>query len=199
MIDFKNAKKFKSNSFDERYDTYIRHVLSNLEIEGLCLEFGVSSAETTKKYVEMLPEKYKPMYGFDWFKGLPEKWMGHGVGAFSNDGKIPKVDGCVMVNGLFEDTLPNFIELNDKPISLLIVDCDLYSSTKTIFDYCDKNISVGTVIIFDEIHNGDGINYEWMEHEYKAFIEFVERNNVEFEWIAYVENGEQASCKITKK
>ena len=47
---------------------------------------------------------------------------------------------------------------------------------------------------FDELigHNA------WEEHEYKAFMEFVEENDVEYEWIGYVANAGQAACKIKK-
>jgi hypothetical protein len=47
---------------------------------------------------------------------------------------------------------------------------------------------------FDEL-----IGYNaWEEHEYKAFMEFVEENDVEYEWIGYVANAGQAACKIKK-
>ena len=33
-------------------------------------------------------------------------------------------------------------------------------------------------------------------HEFKAFIEFVEKYDVEYEWVAYVANASQIACKI---
>ena len=37
-----------------------------------------------------------------------------------------------MVAGLFEDELPGFLARNEEQIAFLHVDCDLYSSTKTV-------------------------------------------------------------------
>jgi hypothetical protein len=198
MINFNGSKPFGCSSFDDRFNTYIRFVLDHAKIDGMWLEFGVATGATTEKYVTVIPEKNKPLYGFDSFQGLPEKWMNHNLGSFSTGGKVPEIRGAEMIVGLFNETLPKFIEDHQEEISVLIVDCDLYSSTKTIFDNCKSKIVPGTVIIFDEIHNGDGINHDWENHEYKAFMEFVEEMNVEFRWIAHVPNGEQASCIVTK-
>ena len=193
-INFGDAKKFSPSSFEERYNYYIKYTLTKAKIDGLWLEFGVATAQTTKKYVEFMPENNKPIYGFDSFLGLPENWAGHGKGAFSTKGQIPTVDGAKMIDGWFDNTLPKFMSENNKDISVLIVDCDVYSSTKTIFENCKNNIVEGTVIIFDEVHNYN----DWENHEYKAFMEFLEDKKAEFEWIGYVDNGEQASCIITK-
>jgi hypothetical protein len=114
------------------------------------------------------------------------------------DGQIPKIKGAEMIVGLFEDSLPGFVKDKISNIAVLIVDCDLYSSTKTIFDYVKDYIVEGTIIIFDEIHNGSGIYKQWAEHEYKAFSELIIENNLNYKWIAYEKFGEQASLMITK-
>ena len=54
-------------------------------------------------------------------------------------------------------------------IGLLHIDCDLYSSTKTVFDHFREYIHPGTVIVFDELLNF--IDYE--KHEIKALYEEV--------------------------
>ena len=198
MIDFGKAKSFYSFNFERRYSEYVKYVVNFAKVQGLWLEFGIASGETTRKYVSMMPNECKPLYGFDSFEGIPEDWASHKKGSFSSHGIVPFIDGAEMIVGLFDGTLPKFISNTEKNISVLIVDCDLYSSTKTIFDNCKEKIIPGTVIIFDELHNGDGIYPEWTEHEYKAFMEFVKENNIEFEWLAYVENGEQAACIIKK-
>jgi hypothetical protein len=197
-IDFGDARVFASNSFEERYNSYINYVLSFAQSEGIWLEFGVSTGETTKKYVEFMDESQKPLYGFDSFFGLPEKWAKHGVGKFSMNGQIPKINGAEMIVGLFEDSLPGFVKDKISNIAVLIVDCDLYSSTKTIFNYVKDYLVEGTIIIFDEIHNGSGIYKQWTEHEYKAFNELIIEKNLNYKWIAYEKFGEQASLMITK-
>jgi hypothetical protein len=196
-LNFGEGKSFTSWEFNHRHDTYGRYCIEQSKINGLWLEFGVATGATTKKFVQMMPEIDRPLYGFDSFMGLPETWdalIFHQVGAFSTNGVVPEIKGAEMVIGLFNDTLPNFITNTDKNIAVLIIDCDIYSSTKTIFDNCKNKIVPGTIILFDELFNYP----EWKNHEYKAFIEFVEECGVEYEWVAYVENSHQACCKITK-
>jgi hypothetical protein len=87
-----------------------------------------------------------------------------------------------LYKGWFDDTLPVWIEQNnDRPISLLRVDCDIYSSTKTIFSVLKPLIQSGTWIVFDELIGYRG----WKDHEYKAFMEFIEETNFKYEYIAY--------------
>ena len=58
-------------------------------------------------------------------------------------------------------------------------DCDLYSSTKTVFDNIYDRIVPNTVIQFDEYYNYPG----WRNHEFKAFQEFCKKYSVEYEYI----------------
>jgi hypothetical protein len=107
---------------------------------------------------------------------------------------IPRVNSNVILHkGLFEESIPDFLkEYNPISISFLHIDCDLYSSTKTIFDFLGDFIKAGTVIIFDEL-----ICYHaWREHEYKAWMEFVKRNVVTFHYTAF--SGMRAGLIIDK-
>jgi predicted O-methyltransferase YrrM len=195
MIDFKEAKEFMCPNFESRYNEYIRYCLSQVKNNGLWLEFGVCKGQSTQKIVSMMPDEYKPLYGFDSFEGLPEDWWGfHKKGAFNVNGKVPIIEGVEMVKGWFRDTLPSFLSTHKDDISLLIVDCDIYSSTKDIFDNCGNRIKRGTIIMFDEYYN----YADWDKHEHKAFMEFVERYDVKYEWVARVTNGEQCACRITE-
>ncbi len=60
-----------------------------------------------------------------------------------------------LIEGLFEKTIDNFLIQNtdQKKISLPHVDCDLYFSTKTIFDKLGFLVKKDTIIIFDEYFN----------------------------------------------
>ena len=60
------------------------------------------------------------------------------------------------------------------------VDCDLYSSTKDIFDHVSDRIVPGTVIIFDEYVGIRG----WQDYEYKAFQEAAAAFKWSFEYLA---------------
>lgn len=157
------------------------NIISNSK-ESLLMEFGVFQGNTINYIAEKVKDK---VYGFDSFEGLPEKWDRPGAmydkGAFSNNGNFPNVlSNVVLIKGWFSDTLPRFILSNNSPIKFIHVDCDIYSSTKTIFDLLENNIENNCVIVFDEL-----INYQGFEGdgELKAFYEFVTKNKIDFEYI----------------
>jgi hypothetical protein len=144
----------------------------------LWIEFGVFRGHTIN-YISS--HTSGPVYGFDSFEGLPEKWRdGFEKGAFNNDGNLPAVnENVTLIKGWFNETLDDFLKEHPEPISFIHIDCDLYSSTKYIFDTLSKRIMDGCIIVFDELVNYDG--YE--KGELKAFSEFVKKNNVSYEWI----------------
>lgn len=85
-----------------------------------------------------------------------------------------------------------FIAENHEDCSFIHVDCDLYSSTKTIFHYLNDKIKKDTIIVFDEFFNYHG----WKEGEYKAFMEFIHSSNLNYEYIGYCRYEEQVAIKI---
>jgi hypothetical protein len=177
-VKFYNEHMNNSQIFLEK-ELMINFELKNITKEGLYLEFGVAKAHTTN----YLANKIKPIviHGFDSFRGFPEYFDGTGEEYHDYDGKPPKVKKNVILhNGFFKDTLPVFSKNNDQEIAYLNIDCDLYSSTKTVFDYLGNKIQKGTIIHFDEYLNFP----DWRNHEYKVWKEFVEENNVEFEYLA---------------
>lgn len=150
-------------------------------IQGLFLEFGVFKGGTINFFSEILPDQ--KFYGFDSFEGLPSDWQGTAgkKGTFSLKKDLPYVNKNVeLIAGWFEETLPAFLEKNKENVAFLHIDCDLYSSTKTILDNLSSRIQPGTIILFDEYFNYPN----WQEHEYKAFQEFVRDNNIKYEYIA---------------
>jgi len=66
-------------------------------------------------------------------------------------------------------------------ISLLSVDCDIYSSTVDIFNSVGHLLDHGSYVIFDELIGCRG----WRDHEYKAFLEFIEQTHYEYEYLSY--------------
>ena len=112
-----------------------------------------------------------PIYGFDSFEGLPDAWIpGFPKGYFNMDGKLPPVaPNVVLVKGWFDETLPPFVQQHPEPVSYLHIDCDMYESTKTVFQNLAPRIVPGTVIVFDELVNYPG----YQDHELKAFYEFL--------------------------
>ena len=167
-----------------------RAALEQRGVAGLVMEFGVASGKSVNFLAKQLPGQ--TVHGFDSFEGLPEDWLRtYRRGHFAQP--LPKVEPNVeLVVGWFEDTLPGFLRDHPEPVSYLHVDCDLYSSTKTIFDHLGDRIRAGTVIVFDEYFNYPS----WREHEHKAFTEFVERRKVRFHFLGAVRSGVQAAVVI---
>ncbi len=170
----------------------ISYALSKVEKPGLYLEFGVYQGKSINFIADI--KKNDTIYGFDSFEGLPEDWTSdYPKGHFELD-KLPQVRQNVkLIKGYFEDTLPKFIkERGDFDCAFINIDCDLYSSTKTIIDCLKSHISSGTVIEFDEYFNYPN----WQEHEYKAFMEFIEETNLKFEYLGYVHDREKVAIRI---
>jgi hypothetical protein len=165
--------------------------LNSVKIKGLYLEFGVYKGQTINYISKNINST---IYGFDSFEGLPESWRdGFPKNYFKID-NIPKVNSNVkLIKGLFDQSLPLFASehLNDK-IAYLHIDCDLYSSTKSIFKYLGHKIISGTVIVFDEY-----FNYPyWQENEFKAFQEFIFENKLKYQYITYNNMHEQVAVII---
>jgi len=148
--------------------------------DTLWLEFGVASGNTINYISKFTNDK---VYGFDSFKGLPEKWRdGFDKGAFTRDGQLPKVNNnVVLIKGWFQDTLIDFIKNQNKKVSFIHMDADLYSSTKYILDILIDYIDEDCIIVFDELLNYDG--FDGNSGELRAFYEFTKENKVDYEWI----------------
>lgn len=153
-----------------------------MQLDGHILDLGVYKGDSTKALARIFPDRI--IHGFDSFEGLPEDWAHAPKGTFGNmQGLLPTMPQNVrLYKGWFDETLPVwFKENNELPISLLRVDCDLYSSTKVIFDILYPLIGKGTWIIFDELIGYRG----WKFHEYKALQEFLVKSKLEFDYIAF--------------
>ena len=154
----------------------LRHVLSLDLLSGCAVEFGVASGTTTRLIADRMPT-----IGFDSFRGLPEWWRdGFGVGAFRD--QYPRyLDNITLVEGWFDQTLPSWSP--PEPVSLVHVDCDLYSSTSTVFEHVDRWLSAGVVVVFDEFHGWPMAGV--IPGEAEAWDEYVERTGREWEPIGH--------------
>ncbi|ROZ54939.1 class I SAM-dependent methyltransferase [Rhodococcus sp. WS1] len=182
-----------AETFAHPHDT-LRHALGLIEIPGMALEFGVASGTTLRIVAEAFPEREGTVAGFDVFSGLPETWRtGFPVGEFAQE-SIPEVPGAQLVPGLFEDTLPSFLNDESGPVAFLHLDADLYSSTKTVLDLLGDRLVPGSIVVFDEFFNYPG----WQQHEYRAWTEFVTRTGISFEYLGYTVDNEQVIAKIVR-
>ena len=161
---------------------------------GLFLEFGVFKGETINFCSKILNDT--TFYGFDSFEGLPENWYGWSFKkkSFDTNGELPNKNNNVsFIKGYFENTLPPFMQEHiNQNILFIHIDCDLYSSTKTILNNIINNIIPGTIIVFDEYFNYPN----WEENEYKAFKEFCNEYGITYEYIGFAD--QQAAIKIIR-
>jgi predicted O-methyltransferase YrrM len=173
----------------EKHDKLVAYALSQVDKPGLYLEFGVGRGKSMRW---IAPRVAGTVHGFDSFEGIPEHWNGNPIGAFAQK-KLPKVPANVEFHvGLFGDTLPEFMKNHPGPIAFLHVDCDLYTSTVTIFEHLGPRLQPGAIVLFDEYYNF----HRWRQHEFKAFQEFVERSGVRYEYIGFSVTGQQVVTRI---
>ncbi|MGZ6778243.1 MAG: class I SAM-dependent methyltransferase [Mycobacterium sp.] len=175
--------------FWESCDT-LRYALGEIKGPGLALEFGVATGATLRIIADAVAAD-RTVAGFDVFTGLPETWRtGFPAGEFAQD--PPDVPGATVIAGLFEDTLPTFLAETDDAIAFMHVDCDLYSSTKTVLDLTGERLAPDAVLVFDEFFNYPG----WQQHESRAWTEYLERSGRSFEYLAYTGNHEQVVVRL---
>jgi Macrocin-O-methyltransferase (TylF) len=160
-------------------------------VDGLYCEFGVATGGTIN-YIASLTAK--PIHGFDSFEGLPEDWRdGMAKGYFARTG-LPKVRSNVILHkGWFDQVLPGWKTRYAGPLAFVHMDADLYSSTKTVLDSLADRMVPGTIIQFDEFFMYPG----WkLNGEYKAFTEFRDAHNLQFEFLGYSVESGQVAVKV---
>ncbi len=126
----------------DSWDKLLRHTVwdeipeyIDVNKDILYMEFGVWKGESIKYFSKKYTSKNSEFYGFDTFYGLPNKWGKLEKGCYSTSGEIPKIDDnrVKFVKGLFQDTLPDFLnKLSDESLKKTILihfDSVLYSST----------------------------------------------------------------------
>lgn len=184
-------------NFDTDYDLHewvaTTQLDSKLMSRGTVLEFGVATGRTLNQFAYWLPEKL--IHGFDGFVGLPEDWTSRMRKGFFARGNLPQVRAnCQLWVGWFNETLPKFKEQVQltRPIVLLHVDCDLYSSTKTVLNQLKDNIVSGTVIIFDEYMNYPG----WQLDEFRAWQEHCKMYGIKYEYIGRVSRHQKVAVRV---
>ena len=168
----------------------LRDALRAAPAEGMAVELGVATGTTLQIIAD---ERGGQVYGFDSFQGLPEHWrLGYDAGEFSEP--PPDVRGAELVVGLFEDTLPGFLDEHPGPVAFVHVDCDLHSSTATVLEHLAPRFVEGTVVLFDEYFNFPG----WQDHEHRAWCEHVERTGLGFEYAGLTMDDEQVWVRVTR-
>lgn len=165
--------------------------------EGLFLEFGVEKGASANFIAERLNGQIgATLHAFDSFEGLPEAWQGtlETRGSFGLGGAVPKLLPNIAVHkGWFADTLPEFCQRSQNArISLLHIDCDLYSSTSTVLAHAGALLQPGSIVVFDEYFNYHG----WQNHEFKAWQEFVAARCLKYAYRGFCARGGHVFLRV---
>jgi hypothetical protein len=169
----------------------IDYSLQSVSVAGHYMEFGVFTGGTIRYIARRIGNKV--IHGFDSFEGFPEAWAGFKFAdkTFDTQGRLPRVPQNVkLYRGLFDQSLPQWLADNPGPVVFMHVDCNIYSSTKTVLDLLAPRLVSGSVILFDEYFNYPG----WQQHEFKAFKEYVAAHNVKYTYLAFAR--QQAAVRI---
>lgn len=215
-LDVKNSP-IQIPNLNDYHDTYWKTVIPNVKLDGLWMEFGVFRGRSIQKISSLTD---KTVYGFDSFDGLHEDWdKDNPKGVYNSGGKIP--EGAIignnhsmfdasttkniepwnknvkLIQGYFENTLPDFLKEHKQNVAFINIDSDLYSSCVTVLNNLKPRIVEGTIICFDEL-----LDYpSYKEHEIKAFAEFLIDTGWNIEPVIYNSVGAsytQACIKIIK-
>jgi len=148
------AKKFQDDgALKCSNQSEVREIaMERMMAEGLILEFGVLKGSSINFFARNMRDR--TIHGFDSFEGFGEvpsgvwkKYSTRNKSYFKNE--PPEVEKNVILHkGYFHYTLPEFIKNHTEDISLLHIDCDIYSSTREIFQNLGAQIVPGTIIIF---------------------------------------------------
>ena len=170
---------------------YAHQVNIQLDILNLCppgpvFEFGVYMGQSLRLFNHSDPSR--KLVGFDSFDGLPEDWRtGFSKGTFATTERID-LPGIELVEGLFENTVKDYFRNYTGEVGLFHVDCDLYSSSKTVLDGIQHLLKPGVVVLFDEFRNYPDSE----KHQYRAWQEAVTQYSISAEEIA--RSGHQQSA-----
>jgi len=85
------------------------------------------------------------------------------------------------LDGWFDQTIPQWMNKYEDIAGFIHIDCDVYPSTKNIFDLLGPRITPGCIIVFDEYFGYPG----WQQNEFKAFQEFIFDNKIEYKYLGF--------------
>lgn len=164
--------------------------LAQAKNPGLLAEFGVRRGTSIRV---LAGGTEQTIHGFDSFVGLPEPWVKAPAGVLTAGGELPEVPANVTLHaGWFEDSLPSFLAAHEGPLSFANIDCDIYSSSRTVLWALADRIRPGTILLFDELIG----NRSWRQDEYKALTEYAEHFGVDWEVLAINLPNKQVCVRI---
>lgn len=132
---------------------------------GDYLEFGVCHGSSMLLMYEVLQEEKMDrmrLFGFDSFEGLPADNEGYWTkGSFSaNENDVLQrfsdnnvdLDRVNLISGFYSDTLnKELLTKHDlKKAGVIMIDCDMYTSTIEALEFCEPLIQDEVIMIFDD-------------------------------------------------
>jgi hypothetical protein len=153
---------------------FIREHLFHSKVErGYYLEFGVLNGDSMLEAYQTLRGFTEHYFGLDSFQGLPPLsaqdstsqhlmpfWREGTVRGDSADGVRRSLvargmpsQQLTLIPGYYEDTLPT---LDSKlfaahgPCHVCLIDCDLYSSSRTVLQFIEPLLTTGTWLLLDD-------------------------------------------------
>lgn len=164
--------------------------LSMARLDGMICEFGVRRGHSIRVLAAATPQK---LHGFDSFAGLPESWVKAPAGVLTTQGDLPAVpDNVILHPGWFADSLPAFLADHRDRVRFANIDCDIYSSTRTVLWALADRLAPGSVLVFDELIG----NRSWRQDEFRALIEFSQHFQRRFTCLAVNLAGKQVAIRL---
>jgi hypothetical protein len=156
------------------------------------LEFGVYQGASLRIWLDLIGHPQARFIGFDTFTGLPERWRPtEPAGHFNANGAIPDIKDprCAFEIGLFQDTLPRFVQQHDLSCRLILnLDADMFTSTLFVLTTLAPHLKPGDILFFDE--------FSCPLDEFRAFEEFVRSFRIKYEVVAAVYGYTRVCIKI---
>jgi hypothetical protein len=158
---------------------------------GDYFEFGLYRGYSFAKAFELcrqLDLDDTRFFGFDSFEGLPRLGPGDEADGRFFQGQFACSKQLVeqnlrdvgvdesrvrLIEGYYEDSLTSELrtELGSKRAAVVLLDCDLYSSTRTALGWLDDLLAAGSILLFDDwFTHGDDVR----QGQPRAFREFLE-------------------------
>lgn len=183
------SKTFQYNKRESLYEQIITdHTLdSNIDY----LEFGVSTGNSFRWWINRIKNPDARFYGFDTFTGLPEDWGPFKKGDMGNGNKPPVIDDNrhEFYQGLFQQTLIPFLsQYKSDKRKVIHMDADIYSATLYILTLITPYLKSGDIIFFDE--------FNVPLHEFKAFNEWSNAFYINYKVLGGVNNFYQTAVII---
>jgi hypothetical protein len=183
-------------NYNKRYNLY-EHVGSAYQLKNTAidyLEFGVSDGHSFAWWTKYNEHPDSKFYGFDTFEGLPENWGAlYKKGDMQANIPIPKTKREMFLKGLFQETLPAFLQaqyLHHTKRKVIHLDADLFSSTLFTLSSLAYLLKPGDILLFDE--------FNVPNHEFYAFSSFVNSFYIEMQVIGAVNNYLQTAFIVVR-